>query len=86
MTVWPMRLVSRRSFVVSLLIAPMACLGCGGDGVSVNAQVAEKRTRKIAGLQKKAELKRKSQGNRRPAPWPRSFTSVPVDHVGGDVR
>jgi hypothetical protein len=52
--------VTRRSFILSLLITPMACLGCGGDGVSVNEKAGEKRREKVEALQAKAELKRKS--------------------------
>ncbi len=35
MTSWPKWPVTRRSFTLSLLIVPMACLGCGGYGDTV---------------------------------------------------
>ena len=56
MTSWPKRPVTRRSFTLSLLIAPMACLGCGGYGDTVVTEGGGKRLQRAEELQKKAEL------------------------------
>jgi len=58
--------LTRRSFALSLLIAPMACPGCGGDIVSVNEKTGEKRRQKIEDLQKRADLARKSGKKKAP--------------------
>ncbi|HKI20932.1 MAG TPA: hypothetical protein VKA15_23775 [Isosphaeraceae bacterium] len=58
---------TRRSFALSLLIAPIACLGCGGDDVSVNTKAGEKRRQMIEDLQKRADLKRKSGEKKAPS-------------------
>jgi hypothetical protein len=58
--------VTRRSFAVSVLFAPMACLGCGGEKVSVDEKVGEKRREKMEDLKKKAELKRKPGAKKSP--------------------
>jgi hypothetical protein len=58
--IWAMRPVPRRTFVLSLLIMPMSCLGCGGDGVTVNTAVGEKRSQKMEDFRKRAYLKRQS--------------------------
>jgi hypothetical protein len=55
------RPVTRRAFALSLLVAPMACLGCGGESATVNTKVGEKRRRKMENLQQKANVKRDSQ-------------------------
>ena len=55
----PMPPVTRRSFAMSLLITPMACLGCGGESVSLNEKAGEKRRQRVENLQKKADLKPK---------------------------
>ncbi len=57
---WPMQSVTRRSLLLSLLAAPMACLGCGGEGVTADPKAGEKRRRRAEELQKKADLTRKS--------------------------
>jgi hypothetical protein len=49
--------VTRRSFSLLLLIAPMACLGCG-DGEAVVTDGGEKRRQKAEDLEKKAETNR----------------------------
>jgi hypothetical protein len=64
--IWPMPPFTRRSFALLLLITPMACLGCGGESVPVNAKAGEKRRQMIEDLQKRAELKRKSGANKAP--------------------
>jgi hypothetical protein len=51
---------TRRSFTLSLLITPMACLGCGAESISVDAKAGEKRRKRIEDLQKRADLERKS--------------------------
>ncbi|MGP0069026.1 MAG: hypothetical protein ACLQGP_36175 [Isosphaeraceae bacterium] len=61
---WPMRPVNRRSFALSLLIAPMACLGCGGDAVVTES--GGKRRQKAEGLEKKAEEIRDSGKKKAP--------------------
>jgi len=65
--IWPMPPFTRRSFALSLLIAPMACLGCGGDDVSFDAKAGEKRRQKIEDLQKRADLKRKPEEKKSPS-------------------
>jgi hypothetical protein len=55
-----MRPVTRRFFILSMLVAPMTCPGCGGDSVVVNTKVGEKRSQKMEDLKKKADLKRQS--------------------------
>ena len=52
----PLRPVNRRSFVLSALIAPMACLGCGGDTVTTEGGTQQRQ--RIEKLEKKAELNR----------------------------
>jgi hypothetical protein len=64
--IWPMPSVTRRSFALSLLFAPLACLGCGGDPVLADPKVGEKRREKMEGLKKKAELTRKSAAKKSP--------------------
>ena len=64
--IWPMPPVTRRSFALSLLFAPLACLGCGGDTVSVDPKVGEKRREKMEDLQKKAELNAKIRRKKSP--------------------
>ena len=61
MPFWPTQPVTRRARVLSLLITPIACLGCGQEGVVVDEKTGGKRRQKMEDLQKKAELKRKSQ-------------------------
>jgi hypothetical protein len=51
---------TRRSFALLPLLVPLACLGCGGEGVSVNIKAGEKRRRSVEDLQKRADVKRKS--------------------------
>ena len=63
----PMPPFTRRSFTLSLLIAPLACLGCGGESVSVNTKAGDKRRQKIEDLQKRADLKRKSGEKKAPS-------------------
>jgi hypothetical protein len=63
---WPMQPVTRRSFALSLLLAPMTCLGCGGDGVVVDTKVGDKRRQKMEDLKKKANLKRDSPREKAP--------------------
>jgi hypothetical protein len=65
--IWPMPPVTRRSFTLSLLITPIACLGCGEESVSVNAKAGEKRRQRIEDLQKRADLKRKSEEKKAPS-------------------
>jgi hypothetical protein len=55
-----MRPATRRSFALSLLIAPMACFGCGGDGVVVDTGGGDRRRQKAGELQKKADQIRNS--------------------------
>ena len=62
----PMRPVTRRSFVLSILVAPMASLGCGGDSVTVDTKAGERRRQKIEDLKNRAKLKRKSAGAKAP--------------------
>ena len=47
--------------VLSLLITPSVCLGCGQEGVVDDEKTGGKRRQMMEDLQKKAELKRKSQ-------------------------
>jgi hypothetical protein len=49
-----MQPVTRRSFALALLIAPMACLGCG-DGETVVTESGGKRRQKADELEKKAD-------------------------------
>ncbi len=63
----PMLPLTRRSFAQFLLITPLGCLGCGGDGVTVNVKAGEKRAQKIESLQKKAELKRNTGAKKAPS-------------------
>ena len=42
------------------------CLGCGGDGVSVNEKAGEEATPEMEELQKKAELNRNTGAKRAP--------------------
>jgi hypothetical protein len=65
---WPMPTLTRRSFTLSLLIAPIACLGCGGESVSVSAKAGEKRRQRIEDLQKRADLNRKPGEKKAPSP------------------
>ncbi len=64
--IWPMPPFTRRSFALSLLIAPMACLGCGGDVVVVDTKAGDKRRQRVEELQKKAGLVRKSDKTKVP--------------------
>jgi hypothetical protein len=57
---WSMPPLNRRTFALSLLVTPIACLGCGGDNVSDDPKVGEKRREKMEAFQKKADLTRKS--------------------------
>jgi hypothetical protein len=57
--IWPMPPLTRRSFARCLLFAPVACLGCGGENLSEDPKVGQKRREKMEAFQKKAELKRK---------------------------
>jgi hypothetical protein len=50
---------------LSLLITPIACLGCAQEGVAVDEKTGGKRRQMMEDLQKKAELKRKSQEKRK---------------------
>jgi hypothetical protein len=53
--------VTRRLFALSLLLAPMACLGCGGEGVVVvDTKAGERRRKKLEDLKEKAHRKRDS--------------------------
>jgi len=58
--------ITRRSLTLSLLVAPLACLGCGGDSLSFNPKVGEKRSQKMEGLRKQADLKRKTGAKKAP--------------------
>jgi hypothetical protein len=58
--IWAMRPATRRSFILSLLIMPMTCLGCGGDSVTVDTRVGEKRSQKMEDFKSRAHLKRQS--------------------------
>jgi hypothetical protein len=60
-----MRPITRRSLVLSLLIAPMTCLGCGAGGVTIDTKIGEKRSRKMEDLKKRAELKRQATKDKR---------------------
>jgi hypothetical protein len=62
---WPMRPITRRTFALSLLIAPMTCLGCGGEGVTLNPAIGEKRSQKMEEFKAKAVLARQSGRKRR---------------------
>jgi len=62
----PLLSVTRRCFTLFLLIAPLACLGCGGDDVSINVKAGEKRRQKLEALKEKAELKRNSGAKKAP--------------------
>jgi hypothetical protein len=56
----------RRRFLLSLLIAPIACPGCdGADAVVVDTKTGEKRSRKMEELKSRAESQRKSSGSAR---------------------
>jgi hypothetical protein len=61
-----MRTGTRRSFTLSLLLTPMACLGCGGE-VTVVTEGGGRRRQRAEVLQKKADLVRKSQTEKAPA-------------------
>ena len=65
--IWPMPPVTRRCFALSLLLAPMACLGCGEESVSVNFKAGEKRRQMMEDLQKRADLKRKTGDKKAPS-------------------
>jgi hypothetical protein len=65
--IWPRRPFTRRSFVLPLLIAPMTCLGCGEDRVTVNTKAGAKRRQRLEDLRKKAGLKRKSEEKKAPS-------------------
>jgi hypothetical protein len=67
MMIRPMPPFTRRSFTRVLLIAPMACLGCGGESVSVNPKAGAKRRQQIEDLQKRADLERKSGEKKAPS-------------------
>jgi hypothetical protein len=56
-----MRQVTRRSFLLASLIAPMACLGCSGNAVAIDTKAGEKRRRKMEDLQMKANQQRNSR-------------------------
>jgi hypothetical protein len=58
--------INRRSFTLSLFVAQLACLGCGGGNVSFNPKVGEERTQKIERLQKQADLKRSTGAKKAP--------------------
>ncbi len=60
----PMLPMTRRSFILSPLIALLACLGCGGERISVNEKAGEKRRLKAEALHRKAELKQKPRAKR----------------------
>jgi hypothetical protein len=62
----PMRPVTRLSFVLSILIAPMVSLGCGGDSVTVDTKAGERRRQKMEDLKNKAKLTRKSAREKAP--------------------
>ncbi len=64
MICWPTRPVTRRSFALSLLIAPMACLGCGAGGTVVT-EGGEKRRQKAEEFQKKGELNRSKSAKKK---------------------
>ncbi len=61
----PMQPVTRRSFALSLLIAPMACLGCGGYGDTVVTKGAGKRLQRAEDLKKKGELNRSKSAKKK---------------------
>jgi hypothetical protein len=62
-----MRTVTRRSLLLSLPLAPLACAaGCGGESATVDAKAGEKRSRKAEELQKKASLARSPQKGKTP--------------------
>jgi hypothetical protein len=65
--IWPMPPVTRRSFALSLLTIPVACLGCGEESVSVNVKAGEKRRQMMEDLQKRADLKRKTGDKKAPS-------------------
>jgi hypothetical protein len=60
---WLMPPSTRRSFVLSLLLTPMACLGCGGDNSLASTNGGKMRRKRAEELEKKAELNRKSDAN-----------------------
>ncbi len=66
MMIWPTPPLTRRCFALSLLFAPLACPGCGGDPVLADPKVGQKRREKMEGFQKKAELNRKSAAKKSP--------------------
>jgi hypothetical protein len=56
MIYWSTRPVARRWFTLSLLLAPLACVGCGGGEGSVTTTGGEKRRQRAEGLKKKADM------------------------------
>lgn len=68
MMIRPMPPFTRRSFALSVLIAPMACLGCGGENVTVHEKASEKRRQRVEELQKKAHLKLNTGDKKDPSP------------------
>jgi hypothetical protein len=66
----PMRPVTRRSFVSTLLITTMTCidLGCGsGADVTVNPKGGGKRRQLIEDLQKRADINHNSKKKKAPS-------------------
>jgi hypothetical protein len=53
----PMAPFTRRSFALALLVAPLACPGCG-DSVTVETQGGDKKKKRVEDLEKKKELSR----------------------------
>jgi hypothetical protein len=68
MICWSTRPLARRAFTLSLLLALMACLGCGGGEGSVTTTGGEKRRQRAEGLQKKADLIHKSDAKNASSP------------------
>jgi hypothetical protein len=62
----PTQSITRRSVLLSTLIAPLACLGCGGPTVEVDTKAGEKRRQKMEDLQKKANPKRNPKDDKAP--------------------
>jgi hypothetical protein len=63
---WTIRPVTRRSFVLAVLIPPVTGLGCGGEGVSANTKAGYKRRERVESLQNRAALKGKSEKKKSP--------------------